>query len=257
MGQMQLINVPNQKGEKIAVVVHRPEKLTGKLAILCPGFLDAKDYYHLVELAKRLAEHGYTVARFDPTGTWDSEGDISDYTMTQYLEDIRCVLEYMLATGNFRHILLGGHSRGGQMSVLYAARDPRVTFALCIMGSSGPIKGPRRDEWEKTGVSVSQRRVPGTTGESKEYREYRVPFSHVLDRDQYDAVADAKKIHVPIVFVAGELDDQVPPELVKKIFDNANEPKQFIVIPSVGHDYRRNPSEIETVNSVILKALSI
>ncbi len=245
---MDEIKIPNQKGEKIAAVTHQPEIQTDKLAILCPGYLDSKDYWGLVELAKRLAERGYTVVRLDPTGTWDSEGDISEYSMTQYLEDIRCVLEYMLKGFDFKHILLGGHSRGGQMSVLYAARDPRITSVLCIMGSSGPLSGARRESWEKNGEEVSKRRVPGTSGENKEYREYRVPFSHVLDRDQYDAVGDAKKIHAPIVFIAGELDDEVPPEKVKSIYDNANEPKQFIVVPSIGHNYRRDAEQIKIVN---------
>src|SRR5882762_8268011 len=146
---MQDIKIPNQNGQKIAAVVHSPEKQSDKLAILCPGFLDSKDYWGLVELAKRLAERGYTVVRFDPAGTWDSEGDISEYTNTQYLEDVRCVLEYMLKTTDFKHILLGGHSRGGQISVLYAARDPRISSVLCIMGSSGSVTGSRRDEWGK------------------------------------------------------------------------------------------------------------
>ena len=36
---------------------------------------------------------GYTVVRLQPTGTWDSEGDILDYTTTQYLVDVKHVLE--------------------------------------------------------------------------------------------------------------------------------------------------------------------
>lgn len=244
--------IPSTKGN-LAAAIHYPENKTDKLAILCPGYLDSKDYRQLVGLAEALTEQGYTIVRFEPTGTWKSEGDISDYTTSQYLEDIKNVLEYMLSQANYKHILLGGHSRGGQVSILYAARDSRISIVLGIMASSGPIQGQRREEWEKNGISVSQRDLPND--ENKKI-EFRVPFNHVLDRDQYDAVGDAKKIKVPIILIAGELDDLVPPDEVKEIFDNANEPKKFLIIPNIGHDYRHNDGEVKIVNEKILEQLN-
>jgi alpha-beta hydrolase superfamily lysophospholipase len=77
----------------------------------------------------------------------------------------------------------------------------------------------------------------------------------VLDRDQYDAVEDAAKIKVPLILLAGELDVSVPPEDVKEIYDNANEPKKFILLKDIDHEYRHNLSEIEMVNKEILDAL--
>lgn len=244
--------IPSTKGN-LAAAIHYPENKTDKLAILCPGYLDSKDYRQLVGLAEALTERGYTIVRFEPTGTWKSEGDISDYTTSQYLEDIKNVLEYMLSRANYKHILLGGHSRGGQVSILYAARDSRIFIVLGIMPSSGPIQGQRREEWEKAGVSISQRDLPNDEDKT---REFRVPFNHVLDRDQYDAVGDAKKIKVPIILIAGELDDLVPPDDVKEIYNKANEPKKFVVIPNIGHDYRHNDNEVKIVNEKILEQLN-
>src|SRR3989344_8561901 len=124
---MKEVKIPNTKGQNIAAVVHHPETQTEKLAILCPGYLDTKDYDHLVTLADALAERGYTAVRFDPTGTWESEGEISDYLTSQYIKDVKSVLDYMLKEGNFIHVLVCGHSRGGMVSLLYAARDPRIS----------------------------------------------------------------------------------------------------------------------------------
>jgi len=244
--------IPSTKGN-LAAIVHHSEKKTDKLTILCPGYLDSKDYKHLVDLAEVLSEQGYNVVRFEPTGTWESEGDISDYTTSQYLEDIKNVLEYMLSQASYKQILLGGHSRGGQVSILYAARDSKISVVLGIMPSSGPIAGQRREEWKKTGVSVSQRDLPN---DKDKKIEFRVPFHHVLDRDQYDAVGDVKKIKARIILIAGELDDLVPPNDVKEIFDNADEPKNFLVISGIGHDYRHNDSEVTMVNKKILEQLN-
>lgn len=245
--------ISSTKGN-LAVAIHYPENKTDKLAILCPGYLDSKDYKHLISLAEVLKEQGYAVIRFEPTGIWESEGDISDYTTSQYLEDIKNVLEHMLGQANYKYILLGGHSRGGQVSILYAARDSRISVVLGIMPSSGPIEGELREEWEKTGVRISQRDLPDDKNKNK---EFHIPFHHVLDRDQYDAIRDVRKIKAPIILIAGELDDLVPSDDVREIFDNANEPKKFIIIPGIGHNYRHNNNEVKIVNEKILEQLNL
>lgn len=240
---------------KLAVAIHRPKSKTKKLAILCPGYLDSKDYAHLVGLADVLCKNGYTVVRFDPTGTWESEGDISDYTTTQCIEDIKNILEYMLHETGYRYILLGGHSRGGMTSILYAARDRRVSVVLGIMPSSGrSMTKQRREEWKRDGVSISERDLPDN--KSKKIK-FRVPYSHVEDRDRYDVTRDVKKVTAPIVFIAGELDELVLPKDVKEIFDNANEPKKFVIVPHIGHNYRYNEKEIKAVNKIVIKQLDL
>jgi len=244
--------IPSTKGD-LAATIHYPNVEVSNLAILCPGYLDTKDYQHLLKLAEALCEKGYVVVRFDPSGTWESGGDIADYTITQYLTDIKSVVDFMLAQKPYEKVLLGGHSRGGQMSLLYAARDPRITLVLGIMPSHGPITGERRIKWEQAGVSTSSRDLPTNRNQK---REFRVPFTHVLDRDKYDAVSDVKNIHAPILFVAGALDDLVPPEEVKEIFDSASGPKKFLLLENIGHDYRLNNNEVAMVNTKIMEQLA-
>lgn len=247
----QKTTIASSKGD-LAAAIHYPETKTGRLAILCPGYLDSKDYKHLVGLAEALSKQGYTVVRFDPTGTWESEGDISDYTTTQYLEDIKNILEYMLKREGYTYILLGGHSRGGQVSILYAARDPRISLVLGIMPSSArTMAGQRREEWSQTG-NVSKRDLPNN--ENKK-REYRVPYSHAEDRDRYDVIKDVKRVKAPVILITGELDDVVLPDHVKEIFDNARESKKFVTIPGIGHDYRHNDEEVKIVNKHIVEQL--
>ena len=200
-----------------------------------------------------LCSQGYVAVRFDPTGTWGSEGSIAEYTTTQYLDDIRSIFEYMLQRRDYPHILLGGHSRGGMVSILFATRDPRISLVLGIMPSSGrSMTERRREEWRTTGVSVSRRDVPGAPNECK---EFRVPYTHVEDRDRYDVIADIRNVRVPIILIAGEHDGLVRLEDVREIFDNANEPKTLTVIPGIGHDYRHRDDEVARVNEVVLEQL--
>lgn len=251
--KIEKIKIATENGN-LAAVINQPENQGDKLAILCAGFLDSKDYMHLASLAQALAERGYVVVRFDSIGVWESEGDISQYTMTQYLEDIKSVLEYMLGQHEYKNILLGGHSRGGQMSILYAASDPRISIVLGIMPSSGAILGKRRETWEKAGFGIDRRDLPN---EREKKIEFHVPFAHVLDRDRYDAVGEIKKIKCPVILIAGELDKSVAPEDVKELFDNANQPKSFTIMPGMGHDYRFNEKEIALVNEKVLEQLNL
>lgn len=251
---MQIIKttIPSTKGN-LAAEIHYPEIKTDRLAILCPGYLDSKDYKHLVGLAEELCKRGYTVVRFDPTGIWDSQGEMADYTMTQSLTDIKIVLEYMLAQRDFKFILLGGHSRGAEISILYAARDSRISQVLSIMPSSERLMaGPKYEAWKKTGVRISSRDLPE---DKNQKREYRVPYAYTEDRKQYNVTKEVEQVKSPIILVAGELDDSVPAKYVKEIFDHANEPKRFIIMPEIGHGYRRDDEEIKIVNQAILSQL--
>lgn len=251
--------IKSTKGN-LAVAISYPSQETDKLAILCPGHLDSKDYPHLGSLAEELGRNGYTTVRFDPTGTWDSDGDISNYNHSQYLNDIKSIIDDMLSRKNYSKIIVGGHSRGGQIAILYAARDPRVGLVFGIMPSIGstkkqsnPIKKQIISDWEKSGVRLIQRDVPGNKQQTK---QFRLPFENTLDADKYDVIADVRKIKVPIILAAGELDKVVTPTHVKEIFANANEPKKFILLKNIGHDYRHNDNEINFVNEKIIETLN-
>jgi len=270
--------IPSTKGNLSAIINHPNIGTNDKLAILCPGYLDTKDYKHLEELAGRLSEEGYVVVRFDPTGTWESEGDTSDYTTTQYLEDIRQIINHMdtehaIATTaanasnegsqkavqkdeqGYSSILLVGHSRGGQVAILYAARDPRITHVAAIMPSAGPMTGSRRDEWQNAGIKISKRDMPDQLTDQADFKTFSVPFSHVLDRDQYSALRDAHNIHVPILLIAGESDRIISIEEVESIFENANQPKDLRILWGASHDYRRTEADIIRVNNAIMEWL--
>lgn len=48
-----------------------------------------------------------------------------------------------------------------------------------------------------------------------------------------------------------------PPREAKiEIFDNANEPKKFLLLEKIGHDYRLNDDEIKLANEKILEQLA-
>ena len=238
--------IKNNLGKNISVIVHYPNESKQKLAILCPGFLDSKDYDHLIELAKTLSENGYTAVRFDPTGTWDSDGDLSEYSATQYLNDIESIKNHMLTKNEWKTILIVGHSMGGRMSLIYTSLHSDISGVVAIMSSPGIIE-------RKSEIQINKRDIPGNISEK---REYRIAPEFFVDQHRYHNPEEMKNIHVPVLLIAGEKDPLAPPEKVKPLFDLANKPKEFVVMKNMGHDYRHHKNEIDLVNEKILQFLN-
>lgn len=248
------MTIPSRDGKYLSAVVHWPERVSSQLAILCPGHVDSKDYAHLVHLANSLTKEGYTVVRFDFLGTWESDGAIDDYSIQQQLSDIKTVLEFMLQKESFAHVLLGGHSRGGTVSILYAAVDPRVSAVLAIMSPFAlfrTVTSENLAKWKEKGFKISKRDVPN----SSKMREFRLPYSNMEEANRFNVLDYVGKLHVPVFLVTGERDDVVLPEEVKRIYETANEPKHFLSIKGIDHDYRHNDAEIEMVDKEILTLL--
>ncbi len=59
---------------------------------------------------------------------------------------------------------------------------------------------------------------------------------HLFIRSRFDSETKIKSLHIPLLFVHGSDDDIIPISHGKKLFDSANEPKQFYEIPGAGHN---------------------
>ncbi len=238
----------------LEAVLHHPVGNAQGLVVLCPGYLDSKDYRHLVRLADDFARAGFAAARFDPTGTWASDGTIADYTTSQYLLDLRTVLDELLHERPYPQVIVGGHSKGGYVALLHAARDPRVTTVVGIMAPPSiesvydTVKQHKLAAWKQDGYKVSQRDLPDGLG----MREYRVPYAYVIDRRTHDLSTAMRNYQGRTILLTSTGDDLVSAASVRQIYDWANEPKEFILLEGIEHDYRHTESAISIVNRAIL-----
>ena len=62
-----------------------------------------------------------------------------------------------------------------------------------------------------------------------------LPISHLI-RTKYDSLSKIRNIKVPILIMHGDKDKLVPFEHGKRLYDIANEPKEFYTIPGAGHN---------------------
>ena len=245
--------LPRGDGATIAVSLHHPRTTASHVAVLCPGYLDSKDYRHLVQLAHALAARGWLTARFDPSGTWASGGDLRAHSLSRTIDDMRTVLAHLLTQGPATRVLVGGHSRGGEVSLQVAAREARVTDVLGLMPSWAPPARAQRRRWQSTGRRTSVRDDPGG-GPS---RRFSVPYAYCVDRDAYDTRATVAGLRDRrLMFFAGADDPVVPATEVRALADAVGAAARFEVLPGIDHDFRHDAVATARVVTACLAAIA-
>lgn len=231
--------IKNNRGLKLAAVVHRPEG-KGKFpaVILLHGFLGDKDLASFESMARQLCANNIVAIRFDASGFNESEGTVeNDYRLTNYKADLGSVYKYLKLQSfvDSRRVGLCGQSMGGLLAVVFASQHPEIK-------AIGVISSP---------VKMNVLKIPKIKGEkffdreSFKFGTVKIPYEFVDDAEQYDAVKSVPKVKGKLLFVWGTDDKVVPWQETKKIFEAGHEPKEFFEVASMGHKYyREGPPEI-------------
>jgi pimeloyl-ACP methyl ester carboxylesterase len=86
-----------------------------------------------VKIARRLAQLGFTVLRFDLSGIGDSKAREDHLPYLQSMvEEIHEAMDYLTRVKGCQRFLLSGHCAGAGMSFKMAAEDERVIAAILI-----------------------------------------------------------------------------------------------------------------------------
>jgi len=162
---------------------------------------------HRMRLLSQFNRLGLSVCIFDYRGYGTSSGSPSEEGT--YL-DADAVWNYLVGKREIpsSRIILFGHSLGGGVaSHLATEHTPR---ALIL---------------ESTFTSM-----PDIGAEVLSFLPARL-----LSRYAYDNVANVRRLHVPLLVIHSSDDEMIPYELGRRLFEAANEPKEFVRI-SGGHD---------------------
>ncbi len=83
-----------------------------------------------------------------------------------------------------------------------------------------------------------------------------LPVGHLM-KDQYRSDQYITRIKVPVLVVHGGRDRVVPLEMGRKIFELANEPKEFILLPEAGHNDHDQFGLVAKVQAFVSKHVSV
>jgi dienelactone hydrolase len=232
----------------LLIDVRTSDRIRPRPAVLViHGFKGFKDWGMFPLLAERLARAGFTAVSFNLSGSGvDQQGRFvfperfGHNTYSAELADIATVLQAMVA-GNLgvaptNRFGLVGHSRGGGMAILAAARDPRVQ-ALVTWAAIARV-----DRWP--GQEAAWRRAGKLDIVNSRTGEVLPLYPDVLDDIQrqagsaLDIGAAAAGLTVPWLLLHGTADPSVP---VSEAHDLANaakaRPPRLFLLEGAGHTF--------------------
>ncbi len=236
-------------GFNLGATLTRPANATGKLpaVILLPGSgvgdRDgvASGVPTMGQLAGAIADAGFMAVRFDKRGYGQSGGRAESATLSDFADDGIAVMKWLAARRDIdpQRIAVVGHSEGAWVALLAAAREKRIAAvgaiaAPSVTGSELVLEQQRHvlDRMKATDVDrqakvelqtkINAAVITGRGWDavpSDVKRQADTPwFQSLLTFDPAKVIKDVRQ---PILFVHGELDQQVPVSHVERISDLA------------------------------------
>lgn len=213
------------------------------------------------QLAGALADAGFLVLRYDKRGVGQSGGRPEAATLADYADDLRAAIRFAGDRKDVdrRRLAVVGHSEGGSVGMLAAARNGRVSALALIaaMGVTGRelnlyqvthgLDRSSRPEQERLATIELQKTIQNAVLTGKGWDAIEVPphvrrqadtpyFYSFLSFDPERVMRDVRQ---PILIVQGELDTQVPPSNADRLGDLARRRSGRLVevvrIPGINH----------------------
>jgi fermentation-respiration switch protein FrsA (DUF1100 family) len=115
------------EGQKLAGILHLPEKRNPPCVIASHGLLSSKDSEKYIALGGRLSREWMAMLRFDFRGIGESEGRIEDDTVSRRILDLGSAIGFIRSRRDLgNRIGLLGSSLGGYVSLIKASMDKEI-----------------------------------------------------------------------------------------------------------------------------------
>ncbi len=192
-------------------------------------------------LAERFCTNGFITFVFYFRGAGPSQGNLDLLGWTHDLEaaiDFFCSLDEVKKS----RLALIGSSGGAAVSVYVAARDIRISSVAtlaCPANFDGLIQKNNAE------AIISHFRSIGVI------KDKDFPPSIDTWLEGFNAILPIHYIHKisprPLLIIHGDKDDIVPVEHAHKLYEQAKDPKELIIIPNASHRLRIEEKAIDTV----------
>ena len=228
------VSILNEYNEKLVGIETVPSinKEKYPTVILAHGFGVTKEESGMFDnFANNLSEVGILVFRFDFSGCGESDGDYSETSLSKLKSDLSKIFDFVKSQPKVDASSIGilGQSFGTAITI---SLEPKVKCLIMTSSISHPKEILIKlfgDGYNSNGISTGIRSNGAIT---------KVKPQFWKDFDNYKLLDSIKNIHSPILFIHGEKDNKVPVFEMEAYFNNANEPKEKIIIDGADHGLR-------------------
>jgi len=185
-------------------------------------------------LAERICREGFAVLIFNFRGTGDSSGNLDILGWTR---DLKAAIDYLstLPEVNRANLSLLGFSGGAAVSICVASGDKRVSR---VVACASPAEFTFFTEADNPSSIIDHFRSIGAI------RDKDFPHSAGEWLGGFRLVSPIKYVAGiaprPLLLVHGSEDETVDVSHARKLYDEAKEPKQLIIVDGAGHRLRQD-----------------
>ncbi len=216
--------IRNRLGECLDYSFH-PGTRADALVILGHGLTGNKDRPQLVALADGLSAHGWPCLRISFAGNGKSEGNFEDCCITKEVQDLQALLAVV---PNDVKVAYLGHSMGGAVGVLTAARDLRIRCLISLAGMTHTAAFAEREFSE----------VTPDVGWIWDDPNFPLSSTLVDDLKAIESIIPAAAaVTQPWLLIHGNADEIIPIEDLRAAFEAATCEKRQLEIEGAGHSF--------------------
>lgn len=197
-----------------------------------------------------LSEHtGCNVFAYDRSGYGKSGSMLTHERPVNYMELEAGFLNELLTAFNIRNAILFGHSDGGTIALITAARYPeKIKAVVCEAGhifvEETTLKGVY-DAWETYKTTNLPERLKKYHGDKVEtlFRAWTETWTRA-DYRAWNIEYLLKDIRCPLLFIQGEADEYGTLDQVEKTVTQVSGPAEKYIIPGIGHTPHKESPEL-------------
>ncbi|OLD20033.1 MAG: hypothetical protein AUJ01_04880 [Acidobacteria bacterium 13_1_40CM_3_65_5] len=214
----------------------------------------------LGQIANALADAGFMALRYDKRGIGQSGGRAEAASLADFTEDVRAAVKWLSDRKDVdpKRIAVVGHSEGGAVALMAAAKDKRIAGVVVIgtNGGSGAelvlaqqqhlLNRSTMTAEERQAKVDLQKRIHEAVVTGKGWDQLPADVRRQVDNPEFQSILlnDPAKVipdvRQPILIVQGELDTQVEPSNADKLEALARKrknapPVDVVKVPGVNH----------------------
>ena len=236
----------NNKSQKIAAKIYKNMPASEDGVIFCHGMFSTKDGYKITHLAEDIVNAGFTLLTFDFSFVGESEGNISELSILQEVDDLNGAFLFFREYGILNTHLIGS-SLGGLVSLLFSSvmRDKvcsqtLIAAPVLLHQITRAMAGVDIDSLPENGQTT----VDGISINNKFFKEaMKIDIEKVITNTT-----------VPTLIIHGGKDEVVPVINAAALIKSITCEKRIILIEDGDHNLSRD-SDLEILRENILEWL--
>lgn len=234
---------------RLSYVIHLPRGFDTTrdkcpMVIVMHGVMSHKNLPPVPRFARKLANNGYAVLRFDFNSQGKSEGNLMKCTIPSEIADARAVLEYVRSLPYVTKVVLLGHSQGGVVAGMLAGElsgEGLAPDALVLMAPGAVVK-----DYALEGKYLGVKCDPVNPPEYVQVYWYKFSREYILSAQTLPIYEVSALYKGPVCIVHGTADIIVPVKYSDQ-YSEVYHSCEYTVIPNEGHLFLFRPSQSDSV----------